>query len=341
MSFEFESKRILVTGIADFAGSELLRQLELSERVEHAAGLDFREPRYAFKRAEVINADLRAPGLKHLIEGIRPDTVVHLLQLSSPRDAASGDGEAHEINVIGTINLVAAVQAMPFVRKFVLMSALHVYGGDPLDAAVLTEDTRPRLPARSPYAGDLHEIEATVNQLARSGRSMILTCLRVADIIGPKVNNSISRYLTMPLVPTILGFDPRLQFCHETDVVGALKRAALLTLPGLYNVVGDGVAYLSRILRLGRRLQLPVASPFVGLVFDALRTVGVTDIQPHHLLMLRYGRAVENRRLKARFGYTPRYSTVEAVLDLYNKAPAKPALTDESETVPARRVAAA
>jgi UDP-glucose 4-epimerase len=326
MASESSQRRILVTGSADFVGSELVRRLEQDDRVAHVAGLDFREPRYAFRRAEVITEDLRSSGLKHILEGIRPDTILHLQQIASDQEAAAADGEMHESNVMGTINLVATVQSLPFVRKFVLMSSMHVYGADPVDPAVLTEDLRPRVPAKSKFGGDLSEMEKAVSQLGRSAPNLILTCLRFADIIGPRVNNAISRFLKIPVVPTIMGFDPRLQFCHEEDAVGILQRAAMLDLPGLYNVAGDGVIYLSRAIRLGGCLQVPVASLFVPGVFGWLRTLGLADIQPHHLLLLRYGRAIDNRRLKIKFGYTPRYSSVAAVLDLHNKSSAKHAV---------------
>lgn len=340
MASESERKRILVTGVADFAGSELVRQLEEDERVEHIAGLDFREPRRAFRRAEIITTDLRGGGLKHLLDGIKPDTILHLQRLRSDQEAESFE-EMHEINVMGTINLAATVQCLPFVRKFVLMSALHVYSADPLDPAVLTEDIKPRVPAKTKYAGDLAEMEAAFNQVGRAGRKMVLTCLRFADILGPKVDNPISRYLRMPVVPTVTGFDPRLQFCHEEDAVGVLKRAALFDLPGLYNVAGDGVIYLSRALRLGGSIGVPVAPALLPLVFAGLRTLGLADIQPYHLLLLRYGRVVDNKRLKTRFGYTPRYSSVETALDVYGKSTLKRAPWEEVEEPQEEKVAAA
>jgi UDP-glucose 4-epimerase len=340
MATEPDRKRILVTGVADFAASELVRQLEDDPRVEHVAGFDFREPRRAFKRAEIISADLRASGLKHLLEGVRPDTILHLQRLRSDQEGVSIE-EMHEINVMGTINLAATVQSLPLVRKFVISSALHVYGSDPLDPAVLTEEVKPRAPAKTKYTGDLVEMEAAFNQLARSGRKIVLTCLRFADILGPKVNNPISRYLRMPVVPTILGFDPRLQFLHEEDAVSALKRAALNDLPGLYNVAGDGVIYLSRALRLGGCVQVPVPPPLMAGVASLLRTVGVADIQPFHLHLLRYGRVVDTKRLKTRFGFTPRYSTVEAVLDLYGKSTLTRTAWAEAEAPQEEKVAAA
>ncbi len=341
MAAETERHRILITGVADFAASELARQLEEDDRVEHIAGLDFREPRRAFRRAEIISADLRGAGLKHLLEGIKPDTILHLQRLRSDQEGGGSPEETHEINVMGTINLAATVQSLPFVRKFVVGSALHVYGADPLDPAVLTEDIKPRIPAKTKYAGDLAEMESAFNQLARTGRKMVLTLLRLADILGPKVNNSISRYLRMPVVPTVMGFDPRLQFCHEEDAVGVFKRAALFDLPGVFNVAGDGVIYLSRALRLGGSVQVPIPPAMVPAAFAALRRLGLVDMQPYHLLMLRYGRVVETKRLKSRFGYSPRYSSVEAVLDLYGKSTLERAPWEEAEESQEDKVAAA
>jgi len=341
MAPETERRRIMVTGVADYAASELVRQLEEDESVEHIAGLDFREPRRAFKRAEVISADLRGTGLKHLLEGIKPDTILHLQRLRSDQEGAGTPEETHEINVMGTINLAATVQSLPFVRKFVVASALHVYGADPLDPAVLTEDIKPRVPAKTKYAGDLLEMEAAFNQLARTGRKMVLTLLRFADILGPKVNNVISRYLRMPVVPTVMGFDPRLQFCHEEDAVGVLKRAALVDLPGVFNCAGEGVIFLSRAIRLGGAVQIPIVPALVPTAFATLRALGLADMQPYHLLMLRYGRVVDTKRLTSRFGFTPRYSTVEAVLDLHGKSTLKRAAWEDAEDSHEEKVAAA
>jgi len=329
-----------VTGVADYAGAELVRELEETDRVEHVVGLDFREPRRAFNRAEIISVDLRSTSLKRLLEAVRPDTILHLQRLRSDAEVESVE-EMHEINVMGTINLAATVQTLPFVKKFVLMSALHVYGADPLDAAVLTEDTKLRLPAKTKYAADLAEMEGACNQLAKVGRKLALTVLRFADIIGPKVNNPISRYLRLPIVPSVMGFDPRLQFCHEADAVEILKRAALEDVPGVFNVAGDGIIFLSRALRLGGRLQVPFVPALFPTAIRSMRLLGMSDIQPYHALLLRYGRVIDSARLKTRFGFQPRYSTVEAVLDLYDRSTLSRVPWEEVEETAEEKIAAA
>jgi UDP-glucose 4-epimerase len=316
MAGENQTRRILVTGIADQFAGEVMRQLEADDSLELIAGVDFREPRRAFSsRAEVMMTDLRSRSLRHILDAVRPDTVLHLQHVSPGDDEASAD-EAHEINVMGTINLVASLQRTASMRKFVLMSSTHIYGGDPTDSAILTEDTKPRIPAKSKLAGDLIEMESVANLFARGERKIALTCLRFADIIGRHCDTQMARYLRMPIVPSLWGYDPRLQFCHEADAIAIVTRAALEEHGGLYNVAGDGAVYLSQATRLGGRTRIPIAPPLFAAAISAANFAGLTALDAHHVLALRYGRVIDNAKAKARFGGL-RYTTRDAVLDLY------------------------
>ena len=96
----------------------------------------------------------------------------------------------------------------------------------------------------------------------------------------------------------VLGFDPRLQFVHEDDVVHALEHAALNRLPGTFNVAADGVLALSEAISLVGRRALPVLPPFgSGLLARPLRRLGLPD--PDEMAnLLRFGRGVDNRLLQ-------------------------------------------
>jgi UDP-glucose 4-epimerase len=111
----------------------------------------------------------------------------------------------------------------------------------------------------------------------------------------------------------IAGFDPRLQFVHEDDVVHALEHATLNRLPGVYNVAADGVLALSEVVGLLGKRPLPAISPWgTGLLTAPLRALGL-QIPPEMLGLLRFGRGLDNRRYKAR-GFEYGYTTREAVL---------------------------
>jgi UDP-glucose 4-epimerase len=333
-----QQRRILVTGIGDRVVAELVRELEDDDSIELIAGVDFREPRRAFKRTEVMVADLRSRALGHILSAVRPDTVLHLQRGFYGDDEASAE-EAHEISVMGTINLAASLQRVESMRKFVLMSSLHVYGGDPMDPAILTEDAKLRTPAKTKFAGELAEIEGAVNLLAKGKRKLAVTCLRFADLIGRHSEEPMARYLRMPIVPSLWGYDPRLQFCHERDAIAILKRAALEDCAGLYNVAGDGAVYLSQALRIGARTRLPIAPPLFGTAIGAANFAGLIALPAHHLHTLRYGRVVDNARAKLRFGQLS-YTTREAVRDLYGTW-AEPAAEFKKAAQEERRFAAA
>ena len=141
----------------------------------------------------------------------------------------------------------------------------------------------------------------------------------------------------MPVVPTSLGFDPRLQLLHFDDALAVLRRAAYRGPAGVFNVAGDGALPLSLVLRRAGRLRLPVPAPAISLVGALVRNSGALEVSAEQASFLNYGRVVDTTRLKERFGYHPVYSS-DAALDSYLDALGR--LTDHAAAGRRRRPAA-
>jgi UDP-glucose 4-epimerase len=118
---------------------------------------------------------------------------------------------------------------------------------------------------------------------------------------------------SLPFVPMVLGFDPRLQFVHEDDVVHALEHATINDIPGTFNVAADGVLALSEAISLLGKRPLPVLPPFgAGLLIGPLRRLGFR-IPNEMANLMRFGRGVDNRLYKAtgfEYGYTSRETVI-------------------------------
>ena len=154
-------------------------------------------------------------------------------------------------------------------------------------------------PPRTPIEQDIVEAERAVAAFAGRNPDVTVTVLRFANALGPDIATSHSALLALPAVPSILGFDPRYQFIAEDDISGVLEHATRNDLPGVYNAAGDGVLALSEIASLLGKPLAPVLPPWgTGLAAAALRRAGLR-IPPEMLQQLRYGRAIDNRRLKA------------------------------------------
>jgi UDP-glucose 4-epimerase len=218
--------------------------------------------------------------------------------------------------VIGTMNILAACSGADSpVRKVVFKSSTHFYGCEQDDPAFFDETMGRPHPPRTPIERDIVEAEASVNEFAEKHPDVAVTILRFANVLGPDVRTSHKELFSLPAVPMILGFDPRYQFAHEDDVVHALEHAVKHALPGVFNVAGDGVLALSEVAGLLGKPYAPVLPPWgTGLAATALRRLGI-GIPPEALAQLRFGRGVDNRRLKAA-GFRYQYTSREAVLKL-------------------------
>ncbi len=308
---------VLVTGVSRHLGARLAGLLQADPSLEKVIGVDVVPPRQPLGRMEFVRADIRNPIIAKVIATSEVDTVVHMSVIATPF-GAGGRTAMKEINVIGTMQLLAACQKAPSLRRLVVKSTTAVYGSSPRDPALFTEEMEPKSLPRSGYSKDAFEVEGYVRGFGRRRPDVDVTMLRFANFMGPSIDSPLTRYFSLPVVPTVLGYDPRLQFIHEDDGIEVLRRAVLEEHPGVFNVSGDGVLLLSQAIRKAGRPELPVASPAVSLLGSVLRRAGLVDFSPEQLAFLEHGRGVDITRLTAEMGYQPAYSTAEAFSDFVN-----------------------
>ncbi|MPZ62187.1 MAG: NAD-dependent epimerase/dehydratase family protein [Propionibacteriales bacterium] len=305
---------ILVTGVSGYLGGSLARDLATDPDVDQVIGVDLVPPRQDLGPVRFVPADIRNPVIAKVIVGEDVDTVVHADVLPASGRGGSASS-AKETNVIGTMQLLAACQKAPGLRKLVLRSSTEVYGASPRDPAMFTEDMSPKEVPRAGFARDALEVEGYVRGFARRRPDVVVTVLRQATLIGPTVDTAITRYFAYPAVPTVLGFDARLQFCHEQDVLGSLRVAVADDVPGSFNIAGRGILMLSQAIRRLGRPPVPLPSFAIAGVGSLLRSARLVDFPSDLTALLTYGRGVDTTRMREVLGFHPAFSTEEAFAD--------------------------
>ena len=305
---------MLITGVALFLGLRLAKRLEDEPGVSAVVGVDLEEPPVPVRGLEFIRADISSPLIARVIEATKVDTIVHTNIGSTPA-RLGGRSRMKENNVIGTMQLLAAAQRADRVKKVVMKSSTAVYGSDPAEPSLIPEGHASRQVELSGYGKDCAEAETVARDFGRRRPDVDLVVLRTQNVIGPTVRTSLTSYLSLPVIPTALGFDPRLQLLHEEDAVDALARAALGDARGIFNVAADGVVYLSKAIRLLDRVELPLLLPVAQTTAGMLRRFGLVDFPTDQLKLIVYGRVVGTERARSALGFEPRRSTEATLLD--------------------------
>jgi UDP-glucose 4-epimerase len=304
-------RRVLITGLGTFWGGRVAQALERHPDVDVIVGLDTEEPKVELERTEYVRADQSYSILARIVKATQVDTILHTFLVV---DSTRMSGRAlHEVNVIGTLNLLAAAGAAGSpVRQVVVKSSTLVYGSSYQNPVWFREEmSRSRSP-RTRVERSLLEAEGYLHDFAEDNPHVVVTLLRFSNVLGTDIITPTSKALQLPAVPCILGFDPLMQFVEEDDVVRSIEFVTSEQIPGIYNVAGDGRLPWSEVAAIcGKRLW-PLPPVFTGLAGGALSRVGITELPPELLDLLRYGRGADNRRLK-RAGFQYRYTSAGAV----------------------------
>lgn len=334
---------VLVTGVSRFIGAHLAARLAADPSIDRVIGVDTlppsRELLRGMGRAEFIRADIRNPLIAKVITSAEVDTVLHT-SLSSNPGASGGRVAMKEMNVIGTMQLLAACQRSPRIRRLVLKSTTAVYGSSPRDPAIFTEAMTPKALPAGGYAKDAAEIEGYVRGFGRRRPDVSVAVLRFANFVGPRVDTAMTRYFSSPVVPTVLGYDARMQLLHSEDALAVLEQAARKDLPGTFNVGASGVLMLSQAIRRAGRLQVSLPDSVVGPVSRLFRSTRLLDFTSEQMRFLNFGRVVDTDKLRDTFGFTPRWTTTQAFDDFVQGRQLRPMVSSAQWSAMEKRVLA-
>ena len=316
-----DNRRIAVTGACSFLGRRLLERLEEDRRYGTILALDIRQPDAVLEKTRFHRIDLTVPAvdgvLAHLLEEEQIDTVVHAAFLSYPTHATAW---AHELEDVGTMHVLNACRrARP--GRFVLCSHTMVYGASASNPNFLGEERPMAEWSRVRFVRDKINAELQTLRFAEEHPDTVVTRLRFAAMLGPTVANLFTRFFSRPVAPVLMGYDPLLQFLHESDAVDALQIAVDGDYPGAYNIVGQGVLPYTTILALMGKLPLPMPHAVARGLSRALWATQIFDSPPHFLNYLRYLCVADGRKARAVMGFEPQMGIKRTINDFIGVGP--------------------
>lgn len=302
---------IAVTGLKSFVGSRLLARLLERTPTIRVVGIDVRRPFRLDERVRFHNVDLSEPdaGAK-LADVLRQERVEALVHCAFRREPTPDLEMDHEVETIGSLHVLNACAAAKL-HRLVVASSTMLYGPRADNPNFLTEAHPLRGHPQAHCVSNRVEVEELVGDWSTRHPDTEVSVLRSCWTLGTSARDPVEGYFSLPIVPTLLGYDPLLQFVHEDDLLDAYEHATLASFPGVTNVVGRGVLPLSTLLRLGGRRNLPLPARLLYRMASAPSQAQSGDPPGGFYDYLRYLWVADGRRGWDRFG-EPEYTTQEA-----------------------------
>jgi len=298
---------IAITGVSGLVGRRLVQALERRSDVTRIVGLDrfapdgLTGPRFTFR-----HADVRDPDIESALAGV--DVLVHLaFQLDPIHD----EDRMRAVNVDGTINVIEAAERAG-VRQVVYPSSVIAYGAYADNELPLTEDSPVRGTPELNYSEHKRDVEHWLADWVAGERSTEVCVLRLALVMGPGVQNFVTRILEGPRFTAVRDHTPPLQFVHLDDVVAAFEHAIDQRLTGVYNVAAEGWLSFDEVLALVDRRVVSVPEELAFATAERLWKLGIGEYPPGVVAHLMHPCVLSPAKLVAT-GWQPKVTNREAL----------------------------
>jgi UDP-glucose 4-epimerase len=303
---------VLVTGIA---GGLARRVAERLVRQGHqVVGVDYRRVRGEVPASvEVLQAHYHKTAIEDVFRHRELDAVLHLGRVGN---LSEGVRMRFDLNVLGTQKLMELCLAHQ-VRSLVVLSTFHIYGADPRNPTPISESEPLRAGYDFPEIADAIQLDNMASTWVYQHPQTRAVVLRPTNVVGPSVENTISKLLRLRRVPYMVGFDPMMQFIHEDDLADAIIAAFSGSQRGVFNVTGPAVLPWRGALQLARRPGLPIPSSLSKLALRAFSSL------PAYLVnFLKYPCVINDAAFRSHFGWTTRRTMHDTIVTTLERAQA-------------------
>ena len=244
--------KIVVTGAESFVGRYLIPLC--IEQGHHVVGLDAVPPSFAGG----LVCDITSSDVADLIPD-GTDVLVHLAAISRDPDCRANPKLAWDVNVGGTVNLIAQAKSRN-VKQVVFASSEWVYGDVKNDAVQTEEATLDIARIRSEYAATKMAGEAVVRLGVESGDLPSASILRFGIIYAARRENwsaveALVNNVLKKDVITVGCLGTARRFIHVADIVNGIM--ASFGRPGfeVLNLSGDHLVTLEEIIETAKRVS--------------------------------------------------------------------------------------
>ena len=200
------------------------------------------------------------------------------------------------------------------VQKLVVVSSWYVYGAFPENPFYMDEDSPLSASRNYPEIRDLvGGRHARVDTSSGSTRHRAPACCGPVNVLGyfvPLDDRAVPA--SMERIPTMMGFDPMMQFIHEEDVSEAIALALEHGLQGVFNVTGPGRrCRCTRAIRETGGTRAAAAGAALRALVDRAVPLGLQAIPPGALDYIKYPVTVSGERFVEATNFRPLFGLSE------------------------------
>lgn len=295
-STKSEIKNILIIGINGGLAQQTAKLLLQDNPQLTIMGIDSRPIKDSINdsRVQLKQIKYSRNEFENLFRNFQFDAVIHLARVTHSSKSSQQLEKRLEVNLMGT-KMILDLCFRSRVKRIVVLSTFHVYGALGDNSIFLEENSALRASIAYPELRDVVEMDQICTSWMWEHNNECQTMiLRPCNIVGPNIQNTMTKFLLNSFAIDPLDYNPMMQFLHEFDMARAIVFSIQKLPSGVYNIAPNDYLSLKhavKILHGDHSMRLPLS--LLGIINKGLNFMGM-GVAPYLIDYLKYSCLISN-----------------------------------------------